>query len=172
MWQIVQHNPWLGFGPANYYHYTLLYPILGWWVRFNSHNNYVDLVGQVGVVGLLAFGWIMAEVLRLAFRLRPRMPRGFERAYVAGAVAGLAGSLVSGLLADWIIPFTYNIGIRGFRSSLLFWFFLGGVLALKRIASTKPRPIASRSDVEAYMTGGQPEMFPLAGSSAGAMGVR
>jgi hypothetical protein len=50
-------------------------------------------------------------------------------------VAGLAGSLVSGLLADWIIPFTYNIGVRGFRSSLLFWVFLGGLLALKRMRS-------------------------------------
>ncbi len=59
-----------------------------------------------------------------------------------GAIAGLAGSLVSGLLADWIIPFTYNIGIRGFRSSLLFWFFLGGVLSLKRIASqAAPAPV-------------------------------
>jgi hypothetical protein len=72
------------------------------------------------------------------------MPRGFEQAYVLGAVAGLAGSLVSGLLADWIIPFTYNIGVRGFRSSLLFWFFLGGVLALKRIApEAAPGPVVA-----------------------------
>jgi len=144
MWQIVQHNPWLGFGPANYYHYTQLFPILGWWVPFNSHNNYVDLVAQTGAIGLLAFGWLVAEVSRLALRLRVRMPRGFEQAYVLGAVAGLAGSLVSGLLADWIIPFTYNIGVRGFRSSLLFWFFLGGVLALKRIApEAAPGPVVA-----------------------------
>ena len=133
MWQVVQHNPWLGFGPANYYHYTVLFPILGWWIRFNSHNNYIDLIGQTGLVGLFAFGWFVVEAFRLALRLRPRVPRGFERAYVVGAIAGLAGSLVSGLLADWIVPFTYNIGLRGFRSSLLFWFFLGGILALKRI---------------------------------------
>ena len=134
MWQIIQHNPWLGFGPANYHHYTQLYPILGWWVPFNSHNNYVDLVAQTGVIGLLVFGWVVVEVLWLALALLHRAPRGgFEQAYAMGAVAGLAGSLVSGLLADWIVPFTYNIGVRGFRSSLLFWFFLGGLLALKRM---------------------------------------
>lgn len=135
MWQLIQYNPWLGFGPANYYHYTPLFPIFGWWVRFNSHNNYIDLVGQTGLVGLLAFGWVAVEVLRLALKLRHRVCRGFERAYVFGAIAGLAGSLASGLLADWIIPFTYNVGMRGFRSSLLFWFFLGGLLALKRTGS-------------------------------------
>jgi len=142
MWQIIQHNPWLGFGPANYYHYTQLFPILGWWVPFNSHNNYVDLVAQTGVIGLLLFGWLVVEVWWLALKLRHRVSPGFEQAYVMGAVAGLAGSLVSGVLADWIIPFTYNIGVRGFRSSLLFWFFLGGLLALKRMAlGTPARPV-------------------------------
>ena len=135
MWQVIQYNPWLGFGPANYHHYTALFPILGWWVRFNSHNNYIDLVGQTGLIGLILFGWVAVEVLRLAVKLRHRLGSGFERAYVFGAIGGLAGSLVSGLLADWIIPFTYNVGVRGFRSSLLFWFFLGGVLSLKRMGS-------------------------------------
>jgi O-antigen ligase len=133
MWQVIQHNPWLGFGPANYYYYTQLFPILGWWVPFNSHNNYVDLIGQTGVIGLLLFGWLSVELWWLGRRLRLRVAPGFERSYVMGAMAGLAGSLVSGLLADWIVPFAYNIGVQGLRSSLLFWFFAGGLLALERL---------------------------------------
>jgi hypothetical protein len=135
MWQLIRHNPWLGFGPANYYHYTLLFPILGWWVRFNSHNNYLDLLAEVGFIGLAAFGWFVVEMYRVLLKLRARVPPGFSRAYVVGAIAGLTASLVSGVLADWIIPFTYNIGLRGFRSSLLFWFFLGGAVALKRFVA-------------------------------------
>jgi hypothetical protein len=135
MWRVIEHNPLLGFGPANYYHYTVLFPILGWRVRFNSHNNYVDLLAQTGFVGLLAFLWFSVEMLVLAVRLYRRVPPGFPQAYTVGVLAGLAGSLVAGLLADWIVPFTYNIGLRGFRSSMLFWFFLGGLLALKRITT-------------------------------------
>ena len=173
MWQVVQHNPWLGFGPANYYHYTVLFPIMGWWVRFSSHNNYIDLIGQTGLIGLLAFGWFVVEVLRLALTLRPRVPRGFESAYLVGAIAGLAGSLVSGLLADWIVPFTYNIGIRGFRSSLLFWFFLGGVLSLKRIASATPRLTAARTDFAAGRSSSdRSEISPFAQSPASVVRVR
>ena len=133
LWEVIQRDPWIGFGPANYYHYTLLYPILGWYVRFSSHNNYLDLIAQTGVVGLLAFIWFVFEVIRLTARLLRRRPAGFAQAYLVGVLGGLAGSLVSGLLADWIIPFVYNIGLRGFRSSLLLWLFLGGVLALRNM---------------------------------------
>ncbi|MFN8062106.1 MAG: O-antigen ligase family protein [Vicinamibacterales bacterium] len=142
IWQLVRTNPLLGFGPANYYHYTLLFPILGWWVRFNSHNNYIDLVAQTGFLGLLAFFWFCTEVFLIAWRLRRRATSFFGRAYAVGALAGLAGSLVSGLLADWIVPFAYNIGLTGFRSSLLFWFLLGGLLTLRRL-SAAPQPTAS-----------------------------
>jgi O-antigen ligase len=153
--QVIAHNPWLGFGPANYHHYTLLFPFLGWWAQFSTHNNYLDLVAQTGLVGLLAFFWFVAEVFLLALRLRSRVPAGFARAYVIGVMGGLAGSLVAALLADWIIPFAYNIGLRGFRSSVLFWFFLGGLLAIKRM-SAAPGPVgAAASHAEL--------LFPAAG---------
>jgi O-antigen ligase len=132
--KMVASNPWLGFGPANYYHYATLFPIWGWWVSFNSHNNYIDLIAQTGLLGLLAFAWFAFEGLRLSLKLWQRLPPGFGRAYAAGALGGLAGVLVSGMLADWILPFAYNIGLRGFRSSLLSWFFLGGLVSLRRIA--------------------------------------
>ena len=136
--RLLERNPWLGFGPANYYHYTLLYPILGWWVRFNSHSTYIDLVAQVGIVGLVIFAWLVFEAGRTALALRSRLPAGFARAYAIGTFAALAASLVAAALADWIIPFVYNIGFRGFRSSVLFWFFLGGLLAVKRLVALGP----------------------------------
>jgi O-antigen ligase len=46
--EIIKASPLLGVGPANYYYYTPLYPILGFYVQFNSHNQYVDIVAQTG----------------------------------------------------------------------------------------------------------------------------
>jgi O-antigen ligase len=148
LWQLVERSPILGTGPANYYYYTENFPLLGWYVRFISHNNYQDLMIQTGLAGLLAFAWFAFELLLMMLRLYPQVPEGFGRAYVVGALGGLAGSLIAGMLGDWIIPFYYNAGILGFRSSLLFWVFLGGILALKRMitepapaAEPRPRPI-------------------------------
>jgi len=135
--EIVKVNPVLGLGPANYHWYTVLFPIRGYAVQFNSHNQYVDMVAQTGVLGLLAFFWFVWEVGRLGWRLRRRLPEGFPQAYAYSALAGLAGTVVSGMLGDWIIPFFYNIGLKGFRASVLVWLFLGGLMALNKFYPNK-----------------------------------
>jgi hypothetical protein len=133
--EIVRVSPLLGLGPANYYWYTPLYPILGWHVRFNSHNQYVDLVAQTGILGLACFLWFAWETWRLGGGLRERLPDGFERAYVCGALGGLVGTMAAGMLADWVLPFVYNIGLFGFRASVLGWLFLGGLVCLEQLAN-------------------------------------
>ena len=130
---ILSNNPILGVGPANYYYYTPQFSILGWYVKFNSHNNYFDIAAQVGLAGLLTFFWFALEIGRDGVRVLRTDRSGFAGAYAAGALGGLAGSLVAGLLGDWILPFVYNIGLEGFRSSALFWVFLGGLFALRRM---------------------------------------
>ena len=68
-WQILtgmlRRNPVLGYGPANYYWYTPLYAIRGYYVNFNSHSQYVDLLLQTGIAGLLAFLWFFGSLGRV-----------------------------------------------------------------------------------------------------------
>lgn len=136
--EMVMISPVIGLGPANYYWYAPLFPILGWNVSFNSHNNYVDIVAQTGVVGLLLFLWFLAEVGRVGLRLRNFDSGGFGQGYVYGALGGLAGTVAAGMLADWILPFVYNIGLAGFRASVLAWLFLGGLVALQSVERKIP----------------------------------
>lgn len=131
--EIIKINPVLGLGPANYYHYTPLYPILGYAVEFNSHNQYIDIVAQTGLLGLLCFVWFVWEVGRLGWRMRRSVPDGFPKAYLYGALGGLAGTLVAGMLGDWVLPYVYNVGLDGMRSSVLAWLFLGGIVVLERL---------------------------------------
>jgi hypothetical protein len=133
LWQVIKSNPILGLGPSNYYFYTELFPLMGWYVKFNSHNNYLDLLAQTGIAGLLCFLWFISEVAMSGFRLLKRLKDGFERAFAFAAVAGIAGTLVAGALGDWFLPFVYNVGYSGLQVSLLGWFFMGGLVAIEQM---------------------------------------
>ncbi|MEM8861305.1 MAG: O-antigen ligase family protein, partial [Chloroflexota bacterium] len=137
--EIASISPIFGLGPANYYNITPLFPIRGYAVQFNSHSQYVDLYAQVGIVGLLLFFWFIWRVGKLAWDLRGKVkPSSFEDAYLVGVIGGIVGTIVSGGLGDWVLPFVYNIGFNGFRSSVIAWLFMGGVVAIKRLSATKP----------------------------------
>ena len=136
LFEIIKVSPIFGLGPANYYSYTPLFSIMGYHVKFNSHNNYVDLLAQTGILGMACFLWFSYEVGRVGWQLHSRVPEGFAKAYVYGALGGLAGMLVSGMLGDWVLPFVYNIGFAGFRASVLGWIFLGGLVALEQMTRT------------------------------------
>ena len=144
---LVKVNPITGLGPSNYYWYTPLFRINGYNVNFSSHNQYVDLIAQTGILGLLAYLWFFAKVGLVGWRLKDTAPDGFAHAYVYACLGGLAAMIVSGMLGDWVLPFVYNVGMVGMRSSILGWLYLGGLVALARI-------LDSSSDAKA---GEQPE---------------
>jgi hypothetical protein len=130
--EITKASPIFGLGFSNYFWYTSLFPIRGWKISFNSHSQYVDLIAQTGVLGLACFFWLFGELAWLGWKLRNRAPQGFTQAYVYGAMGGLVGTLVAGWLVDWILPFVYNIGLTGFRASVLAWIFLGGLVSIEQ----------------------------------------
>lgn len=143
VFQIIRANPIIGLGMSNYYWYTPLFPILGYAVTYNSHNNFIDILAQTGIVGLLCFLWFVWEVGWLAWKLKDRVPSGFPRAYVIGVLGGLAGSMVAMMLGDWVLPFVYNVGLVGFRSSMFGWLFLGGIVVIEKLYLPQDEPAAN-----------------------------
>lgn len=136
--EVTMRNPITGLGPAAYRPYANVKPLSyqgAYWVapQINSHNNYVDLFAHVGIVGLALFFWFTAEIARLGIRLRQRYTHGFAAGYVNGVLAVGSAALVIMALADWILPFVYNIGFHGFQASVLVWLFLGGLVALENM---------------------------------------
>ena len=137
--EVSMRNPITGLGPAAYRAYARMKPLLyegAYWLdpQINSHNNYVDLFSQLGVVGLALFFWFSVQVIRLGWRLHTRFTEGFAAGYVNAMLAAWVGSLVVMLFADWILPFVYNIGFPGFQASVLVWMFLGGLISLDHMA--------------------------------------
>ncbi|HTP07092.1 MAG TPA: O-antigen ligase family protein [Anaerolineae bacterium] len=137
--ELSMRNPITGIGPAAYRPYGMTQPLSyegAYWIepQINSHNNYVDLFSQVGIVGLGIFLWFMAELAWLGWRLRKVFKEGFASGYVNGMLAAWAGIMIIMALADWFLPFVYNIGFSGFQASVLLWMFFGGLITLEQIA--------------------------------------
>lgn len=135
---VSMQNPVTGLGPVSYRSYASMTPLAygrALWLQpqVNSHNNYVDIFAQFGLLGLGLFAWMAVELGRLGFRLMKQFRDGFEAGYVRAMMAAGGGALAVMMLADWILPFVYNIGFPGFQASLLFWLFLGGLVALERV---------------------------------------
>jgi len=141
-------NPITGIGPAAYRWYGMTRPLGyegAWWVQplINTHNNYVDLFSQTGVVGVVLFLWFMVELLRVGLRLQARYKEGFAGGYVASMLGVWVAIMLIMALADWFLPFVYNIGFPGFQASVLVWMFLGGLLFYEEFArnpTSKPQP--------------------------------
>jgi hypothetical protein len=138
--EVTMRNPITGLGPASYRYYADAEPLryrraLWFNPRVNSHNNYVDLFAHTGLLGLGLFLWFAWELLRLGWRLSARHREGFTGGYVNGMTAAWVSSLVIMLLADWMLPFVYNIGFPGFQASILVWMFLGGLISIQEITT-------------------------------------
>jgi hypothetical protein len=141
---VMPRSPLLGLGLANYMYYWFdptFVPasrIAAGWATWNawgyavpSHNMFMDILAQTGLVGLGFFLWAIGALLAIVYRVYKRLAPGFTKAYVVGVFAGFCAMLVgSFLFADWLIPFVYNITITGFRHSVYAWILVGSVLGL------------------------------------------
>jgi hypothetical protein len=47
-------------------------------------------------------------------------------------MGGVAATFVAAFLGDWVLPVFYNVGMYGFRASVLSWLFLGGLVAIEQ----------------------------------------
>lgn len=167
--RVTMRNPITGLGPAGYRPYANATPLryLGaYWTdpKISSHNNYVDLFAHGGVLGLLLFGWFAWEVARLGIGLRRRFRDGFAAGYVNGMLATGAASLAIMMLADWILPFVYNVGFPGFQASVLVWLFMGGLVALEDPSGQNARGVQQESAARVQA----PEVGPWGGVGSSA----
>jgi len=100
---------------------------------FHAHNTYLELLAETGILGLLAFAWLVWRLFRTSLaslRALARRPAGDHsagalRALTAGGLAALAGALVHGMVEPLLyIP----------RVTFTFWFVVGVLLCLSKVS--------------------------------------
>lgn len=140
IWQVIifdltltKTNFFFGAGPVGYLpFYETYYPGNAW----VSHNNYVDIFAEVGLIGFSLFVWMLYGIFRGGWDQRKNMPTPFLKAFNYSILAGFVGTLLAMGLGDWHIPFVYNIGIPGFDVAVYGWLLCGAMLALRNVKPT------------------------------------
>jgi hypothetical protein len=127
--RLIETRPLLGVGPDNFRHlYGAQLGLDTWDERVQANNLYLELLADIGVLGLAAFGWVVGPVLAQAFRTLRTPMRGLPATeyWLLGCTLGVLAFLVHGLL-DSFLAFT--------PTALLFWMLLGMILNLSRMTA-------------------------------------
>jgi len=121
--RMIRVHPLLGVGPDNFRHfYGAELGLETWDERVQANNLYLEILADMGVLGLAAFVWVIARPLAATVRLF-RSPAAAPAAYLRlGAGLALMAFLGHGL-ADSFLAFT--------PTALLFWILLGLVQTQK-----------------------------------------
>ena len=110
-----------GTGPAGYaLYYVTLVPDKA----MSTHNNYMDIVAETGVFGLISFVALLIGLGWLGWRTLPHLTTGADRAACAAVLGGLCAVVQAMMLGDWVIPFVYNQTIAGFDHAVYTWLML------------------------------------------------
>jgi O-antigen ligase len=106
-----------------------------------THNNYIDLISQTGVVGsafyLAIFGVLLWRGWVVYNRVKGR--RDFSEALAVAALGGTCGCIVIMAFGDWLLPFAYTQTIAGFSYSVYNWLFMGTIVSLDFITGSQAR---------------------------------
>lgn len=144
-WRVTGKHFLFGVGPAGYAAYYMSYfPS----EAMATHSNYLDVLSQTGIVGLLTFlGFFLALAL-IAWDLLGRAKGRFDftQAFSVGASAGLLGVIVATGLGDWLLPFVYTQTIAGFDYAVYSWVLLGAMVSLHRLVTTEAADRIRRSE--------------------------
>jgi hypothetical protein len=135
-WRVTGKHLLFGTGPAGYAAYYMSYfPS----EAMATHSNYIDILSQTGIVGLVFCVWFFGAVGRTGYRLCKQL-RGsgdFREGFAAATLAGWLGCVLAMGLGDWLFPFVYTQTIAGFDYAIYSWVLLGGMVALATMYSNR-----------------------------------
>ena len=115
--RLIEARPVLGVGAGRYYPLSMLVlpPDLGWlYGRENAHDYFLQIFAELGLVGLVAFGWLLAAALWPGVR---QVWRRRADAVSVGCVAGASAYLLTAvaghpfLVPETVIPFWLVLGL-------------------------------------------------------------
>lgn len=125
---IWQDNPIFGAGwgsyPDMYFYYIIIKDTWSGEFRMGAHNIYLELLSEVGIVGLIVFLTLIYVFFRQAILLQFRTNNSTLRTFLIATQGAMITFLVH--------AFLNNLGPSD-KIGITFWFFLGSIPAIQSI---------------------------------------
>jgi len=120
---IIKYYPFLGTGLDTFSKVAPLYGIPG---GYYTHNCYLHMAVEIGIVGFLSFLWILLVFFRKTMFKVSRLKDRLHQAVLLGGVAGLLGFFAHSFL---------DTNFYSVQLNTLMWVMLGLVVATQKIFS-------------------------------------
>lgn len=88
-----------------------------------AHNNFLHIAGELGLIGLGIFIWLVYKLFRESINIYKRLEEGFLKIVSLSLLTCLLAFLVNGLTES---------SLYSSRVAIIFWYLMGFSLALKR----------------------------------------
>ena len=121
---VIKHRPIFGNGLNTYALLAPKYKIYG---GIYPHNCYLQMAAEVGIVGLLAFGWIIWSIFQSVRRFIRQSQDKFLSSLALGVLSGFFGFLVHSAFDTQF----YSVQLSSFM-----WLIMGMLAALPKIGTT------------------------------------
>jgi len=134
LWQeavgIIEDFPIFGAGPNTYSKIAPYYKSVSGGGIY-PHNSYLHMAAEIGILGLLAFLWVLWRFFKQGFRMLTRLEDSNEALLLLGIMAGLLAFLVQSF---------FDTNLFALRLVMLFWVMMGiGVSLYKQLESDAAR---------------------------------
>jgi O-antigen ligase len=154
----------LGVGPGNYRSYNSFYYGRKWGTTAytSAHGTYTQHLSEMGIPGLVLFLAIPICGFRWLLRRYRKMPSGFSRNFVLGAMGQLVGISLAALIGDYVIPTYHNGGLVTFSATVYSWLIWGLAVSHVRLAGRQDDgPNSIHSELEYAGTAGPVSEVPV-----------
>ncbi len=127
--EMLRDHPWLGVGPDNFrWQFASYSGVTASHVGIHAHNQYLETLADTGLVGMLAFMWMLVALVRVAIDRVRRA--GSDWPWRVALLTSLSGWLLHALLDDFE---------RFWPTSVAFWLIAGLSLMASPQRSVKRR---------------------------------
>lgn len=99
-WNMFKESPLIGVGYGTYGNRISNYFSFIKGYKPAPHNTFVQILAEEGIIGLLAFLWLLYAFLKRGYRIRRIVTTDLARSLNIGMLAGMVGTLVSCLTLD------------------------------------------------------------------------